>query len=174
MLSGPSATVDASPTLRALRRGPEREADKRTEKDGREIQIAPETQKLGWYVTLAFACVSASAFGKRHNVVVKQDASHAVHVMCMLPHIIDTESVFHRKINTSPSTIDDKEVLKKFLCNPPVKKIDLHFPLGLEVTARNLKGVTVKDALDAIYKQFKKKVRVTPPTPSDFSCLLGS
>jgi RecA-family ATPase len=45
------------------------------------------------------------------------------------------------------------------LTTPPVKKIDLHFPLGLEVTARNLKGVTVKDALDAIYKQFKKKVR---------------
>lgn len=44
------------------------------------------------------------------------------------------------------------------LTEPPVKKIDLHFPLGLEVTARNLKGVTIKDALDAIYKQFKKKV----------------
>ncbi|KAJ5533631.1 hypothetical protein N7494_010183 [Penicillium frequentans] len=40
---------------------------------------------------------------------------------------------------------------------PPVKKIDLHFPLGLEVTARNLKGVTIKDALEAIHKQFKKK-----------------
>lgn len=64
----------------------------------------------------------------------------------------------HRKLNTSPATLDDKEALKKFLTNPPVKKIDLHFPLGLEVTARNLKGVTVKDALDAIYKQFKKKV----------------
>ncbi|KAJ5490552.1 hypothetical protein N7453_011377 [Penicillium expansum] len=36
-------------------------------------------------------------------------------------------------------------------------KIDLHFPLGLEVTARNSKGVTIKDALDAIHKQFKKK-----------------
>lgn len=44
------------------------------------------------------------------------------------------------------------------LTTPPVKKIDLHFPLGLEVTARNLKGVTVKDALDAIHKQFKKRV----------------
>ena len=44
------------------------------------------------------------------------------------------------------------------LTEPPVKKIDLHFPLGLEVTARNLKGVTIKDALDAIHKQFKKKV----------------
>jgi hypothetical protein len=44
------------------------------------------------------------------------------------------------------------------LTTPPVKKIDLHFPLGLEVTARNLKGVTIKDALDAIYKQYKKKV----------------
>lgn len=48
--------------------------------------------------------------------------------------------------------------MKKPLVTPLVKKIDLHFPLGLEVTARNLKGVTIKDALDAIYKQFKKKV----------------
>lgn len=70
-----------------------------------------------------------------------------------------------RKLNTSPSTIDDKEVLKKLLCNPPIKKIDLHFPLGLEVTARNSKGVTIKDALDAIHKQFKKKVRASPPRP---------
>lgn len=79
------------------------------EKEGVEIKIAPETQKLGW------------------------------------------------KLNTSPATLDDKEVLKKMLCQPPVKRIDLHFPLGLEVTARNLKGVTIKDALDAIHKQFKKK-----------------
>ncbi|EQL34220.1 hypothetical protein BDFG_03889 [Blastomyces dermatitidis ATCC 26199] len=56
-----------------------------------------------------------------------------------------------------PSSLDDKEVLKKLLTTPPVKRIDLHFPLGLEVTARNLKGVTIKDALDAIHKQFKKK-----------------
>ncbi len=62
-------------------------------------------------------------------------------------------------MNTSPTTIDDKETLKKPLCSPMVKKIDLHFPLGLEVTARNMKGVTIKDAVDAIYKQFKKKVR---------------
>lgn len=57
----------------------------------------------------------------------------------------------------------EKSFLKKPLTTPPVKKIDLHFPLGLEVTARNLKGVTVKDALDAIYKQFRKKVY--PPFP---------
>ena len=63
-----------------------------------------------------------------------------------------------RRLNKSPATLDEKEVLKKFLTEPPVKKIDLHFPLGLEVTARNLKGVTIKDALDAIHKQFKKKV----------------
>ena len=61
-------------------------------------------------------------------------------------------------MNTSPTTIDDKETLKKPLCKPMVKKVDLHFPLGLEVTARNMKGVTIKDAVDAIYKQFKKKV----------------
>lgn len=65
-----------------------------------------------------------------------------------------------RKLNTSPSTIEDKEVLKKPLCFPLIKKIDLHFPLGLEVTARNMKGVTIKDALDAIHKQMKKKVRL--------------
>ncbi|KAL2837426.1 hypothetical protein BJY01DRAFT_251487 [Aspergillus pseudoustus] len=61
------------------------------------------------------------------------------------------------KLNTPPSTIEDKDIFKLHLVTPPVKKIDLHFPLGLEVTARNLKGVTIKDALDAIYKQFKKK-----------------
>ncbi|CAG8176674.1 unnamed protein product [Penicillium salamii] len=61
------------------------------------------------------------------------------------------------KLNTSPKTIEDQDILKLHLINPPVKKIDLHFPLGLEVTARNSKGVTIKDALDAIYKQFKKK-----------------
>jgi len=61
------------------------------------------------------------------------------------------------RLNTSPNTIEDKDILKLPLVTPPVKKIDLHFPLGLEVTARNLKGVTVKDAMDAIYKQFKKK-----------------
>jgi len=61
------------------------------------------------------------------------------------------------KLNTSPSSVEDPSILKKHLTAPPIKKIDLHFPLGLEVTARNLKGVTIKDALDAIHKQFKKK-----------------
>jgi len=61
------------------------------------------------------------------------------------------------RINKSPTTVEDKEILKKMLTTPPVKKIDLHFPLGLEVTARNMKGVTIKDALDAIYKQYRKK-----------------
>lgn len=63
-----------------------------------------------------------------------------------------------RKLNTSPTSIGEPDTLKKPLCKPMVKKIDLHFPLGLEVTARNLRGVTIKDALDAIHKQFKKKV----------------
>jgi hypothetical protein len=61
------------------------------------------------------------------------------------------------KINTSPNTIDDASVLKKLLTTPPVKRIDLHFPLGMEVTARNLKGVTIKDAMDAIHKAYKKR-----------------
>ncbi|ROT42522.1 hypothetical protein SODALDRAFT_319181 [Sodiomyces alkalinus F11] len=61
------------------------------------------------------------------------------------------------KINTSPSSIEEPAMLKKLLTTPPVKKIDLRFPLGMEVTARNLKGVTIKDAMDAIYKAYKKK-----------------
>lgn len=56
--------------------------------------------------------------------------------------------------------MEDKDYLKKMLTTPPVKKIDLHFPLGLEVTARNLKGVTIKDALDAIHKPYKKRVSI--------------
>lgn len=63
------------------------------------------------------------------------------------------------RINKSPMSLEEpeKSALKKLLTTPPIKKIDLHFPLGLEVTARNLKGVTIKDALDAIYKQYRKK-----------------
>ncbi|KAG5781808.1 hypothetical protein H9Q73_004533 [Fusarium xylarioides] len=61
------------------------------------------------------------------------------------------------KINTSPNTVEDPAILKLHLSKPPVKRIDLHFPLGKEVTARNLKGVTIKDALDAIHKAYKKR-----------------
>lgn len=56
--------------------------------------------------------------------------------------------------------MEDPEILKLHLTKPPVKKIDLHFPLGKEVTARNLKGVTIKDALDAIHKAYRKKVSI--------------
>jgi hypothetical protein len=71
------------------------------------------------------------------------------------------------RINKSPNTLEDPEKgwLKKPLTTPPVKKIDLKFPLGLEVTARNLKGVTIKDALDAIHKQFRKKADDELETP---------
>ncbi|KAK2626188.1 hypothetical protein QTJ16_004450 [Diplocarpon rosae] len=89
------------------------------EKEGKELLIAEETQKLNW------------------------------------------------RINKSPLSLDEpeKNALKKMLTTPPVKKIDLHFPLGLEVTARNLRGVTIKDALDAIYKQFRKKADDELETP---------
>lgn len=63
-----------------------------------------------------------------------------------------------RKLNQSSSKVEDPSVLKTPLTDPKVKKITLHFPLGLEVVARNMKGVTIKDALDAIHKQFKKRV----------------
>jgi len=61
------------------------------------------------------------------------------------------------KLNKSPTTVEDPSVLKLPLTEPKLKSITLHFPLGLEVTARNMKGVTIKDALDAIHKQFKKR-----------------
>ncbi|KAJ5379561.1 hypothetical protein N7509_012680 [Penicillium cosmopolitanum] len=75
------------------------------------------------------------------------------------------------RLNTSPNTVEDKDILGMYLVTPPVKKIELHFPLGLEVSARNLKGVTIKDAMDAIYKQYKKKASLnsspqnSPPLP---------
>ncbi|KAI5282659.1 hypothetical protein KEM54_002651 [Ascosphaera aggregata] len=61
------------------------------------------------------------------------------------------------KFNTPASSVEDKDYLKLHLVTPPVKKIDLIFPLGTKVTARNLHGVTIKDALDAMYKLNKKK-----------------
>ncbi|KAF7542801.1 hypothetical protein G7046_g10112 [Stylonectria norvegica] len=61
------------------------------------------------------------------------------------------------KINSSPNTVEDPSILKLPLTKPMVKKIDLHFPLGKEVTARNMRGVTIKDALDAIHKSYKKR-----------------
>jgi hypothetical protein len=57
--------------------------------------------------------------------------------------------------------VEDKEVLKKMLTEPPVKRIDLCFPHGMVVTARSMKGVTIKDALDAIHKPNKKRVSST-------------
>ncbi|KAJ3538935.1 hypothetical protein NM208_g5693 [Fusarium decemcellulare] len=61
------------------------------------------------------------------------------------------------QINKSSVTVDDPAILKLHLTKPPVKRIDLHFPLGMEVTARNMKGVTIKDALDAIHRAYKKR-----------------
>jgi hypothetical protein len=63
----------------------------------------------------------------------------------------------YRKVNTSPGTLELVD-LKKPLTTPLIKKIDLRFATGIEVTARNMKGVTIRDALDAIHKQMKKKV----------------
>jgi len=61
------------------------------------------------------------------------------------------------KINTSANSLGEPDIIKKLLTTPPVSRIDLQFPLGLHVTARNRKGVTIKDALDAIHKSFKKR-----------------
>jgi len=108
-----SATDNANKEVKAKRRPSSMAADcydiLDLQKEGKTINIAPETQKLGW------------------------------------------------KLNKSPSTVDEPASLSLPLCIPKVKKITLHFPLGLEVTARNMKGVTIKDALEAIHKQFKKR-----------------
>jgi hypothetical protein len=61
------------------------------------------------------------------------------------------------KINTSPTTIEEKDVLKIPLVTPLVRAIDLQFDLGSHVTARNRTGVTIKDAMDAIHKVNKKR-----------------
>jgi len=104
-------------------------------------------------------------------IVVTKHAHHSSDALCLvargtqLTHVVTVADSSLRKLNSSPSTVEDKDMLKKMLTTPPVKRIDLVFPLGLEVTARNLRGVTIKDALDAIYKQYKKKVRVFA-TPS--------
>ncbi|OTB09369.1 hypothetical protein M426DRAFT_18016 [Hypoxylon sp. CI-4A] len=62
------------------------------------------------------------------------------------------------KINTSPTSVDDKELLTKPLVTPIVKNIELVFPLGSRVTIRNTKeGLLIKDALDAIHKHNKNR-----------------
>lgn len=143
------------------------------EKEGKEIKIAPETQKLNWYVAVVLlACIFAQcthivSFPAHCSISPTLLWSHLSHHPCsparysliQWPKIMLIKTLC-RKLNTSPASLDEKDILKKPLCAPMVKKVDLHFPLGLEVTARNLKGVTIKDALDAIYKQFKKKVNL--------------
>jgi len=60
-------------------------------------------------------------------------------------------------MNTSLTTIDDFN-LDVPLTSPPLKAVYIWFPSGIKVTARNLKnGVTIKDALKAIYKLYHKK-----------------
>ncbi|RPB23304.1 hypothetical protein L211DRAFT_809514 [Terfezia boudieri ATCC MYA-4762] len=61
------------------------------------------------------------------------------------------------KINTSPTTLQEPDILKKMATTPPMSKLELKFPMGLTVTARNKKGITIKDCLDVIWKQFRKK-----------------
>ncbi|KAH9999697.1 hypothetical protein F4779DRAFT_635820 [Xylariaceae sp. FL0662B] len=61
------------------------------------------------------------------------------------------------KINTPPTSVDDKDILKKPLITPLVRAVNLYFQHGVVVTARNRTGVTIKDALDAIHKPNKKR-----------------
>ncbi|KAI2615811.1 hypothetical protein GGS26DRAFT_579021 [Hypomontagnella submonticulosa] len=61
------------------------------------------------------------------------------------------------KINTSPSTVEEKDILKKPLVTPMVRSINLITSTNIVLTARNRHGVTIKDALDAIHKNYKKR-----------------
>ncbi|KAI0120792.1 hypothetical protein F4776DRAFT_665420 [Hypoxylon sp. NC0597] len=69
------------------------------------------------------------------------------------------------KINTPPSKVDDKEILSKLLITPPVRAVNLHFEHGVVVTARNSKGVTIKDALEVIHRPNKKRADDELPEP---------
>jgi hypothetical protein len=124
-----------------------------TEKEGKKIEISIETQKLNWYVHDLFALLTPRRPTSSWSAHCRPDESGQLQWLgTTLTHLS------HRKLNKSPSTVEDPAVLKLPLTEPKLKSIALHFPLGLEVTARNLKGVTIKDALDAIHKQFKKRV----------------
>ncbi|CAJ2505764.1 Uu.00g131580.m01.CDS01 [Anthostomella pinea] len=61
------------------------------------------------------------------------------------------------KINTSATSVEDRDILDKPLVTPLVRAIELHFKHGVVVTARNRTGVTIKDALTAIHRQYKKR-----------------
>jgi hypothetical protein len=73
----------------------------------------------------------------------------------------DEADLFPRKLNESTTKVEDPAVLKQPLTDPKVKKITLHFPLGLEVVARNMKGVTIKD----------EEARTCPLVLRQLSCL---
>lgn len=64
------------------------------------------------------------------------------------------------QIIESPAKIEDLDKLdwmQEPITSPPVSRIDLKFPQSLTLTVRKPKGVTVKDAMDTIYKKFKHK-----------------
>ncbi|KAJ5151827.1 hypothetical protein N7492_010122 [Penicillium capsulatum] len=98
-----------------------------------EITLPIETQKTGWYVLY--------------------DGLTFITPVMLTPQGNSTRPPKPSRIKISSN------------CNssiPPSRRLTCTSPLGLEVTARNLKGVTIKDALDAIYKQFKKKASSCP------------
>lgn len=56
-------------------------------------------------------------------------------------------------------SIDEPQILSKHLVEPPVRSIDMHLGNNIVVRAgMNKNGVTIKDAMNAIYKHYKKKV----------------
>ncbi|KAM0265693.1 hypothetical protein ACHAQJ_000127 [Trichoderma viride] len=61
------------------------------------------------------------------------------------------------KINQRPKDLDNDQLLQMSLTQPPIKSITLKFPHGKEVVARNLKGLTIGDALSTIYKANKNR-----------------
>ncbi|KAL7910831.1 hypothetical protein GGI35DRAFT_445718 [Trichoderma velutinum] len=61
------------------------------------------------------------------------------------------------KINQRPKDLDNDQLLQVPLTKPPIKSITLKFPHGKEVVARNMKGLTIGDALSAIHKANKNR-----------------
>ena len=103
------------------------------------IEVTKETQGTGWYVTC-------------------REAPRIFYILTLGCYV-------KRKVNTSPMTVEEKEILGKQLVEPPVKAIDLYLnePMPgdqeapMFVTARSRTGVTIKDALTAIHKHYRKK-----------------
>lgn len=108
------------------------------------MELALETQQTAWYVFIYSSTASCGDFSAL---------------------VANALFVSNRKINQRPKDLDNDQLLQIPLTKPPIKSITLKFPHGKEVVARNLKGLTIGDALSAIYKANKNRVSCSLTDP---------